>query len=285
MKKFKKVFKWVGIVILFIVIIAGSLYLIYLRPFMQKMKVITTINYDKELTLVIGGGGNSGILASDSLVIVIDTKMDDAAKDLHEKAKQIAGTKPILVINTHIHPDHTGGNKYFKGSTIIAGGNYSKEHWIKEDGEESLPTQWLKDRMNIPMGEDTVTVLNFSKNAHTESDVFVYLHKRKLLFGGDVILNKQNAIIMGKADPEGFLEAFDYLTKEFDIQHVVPGHGPFGGKEVITDFDQYFKDMKLAAQDDAQKDVLVAKYKDWTSIPLVMSPKATMKAFKNKMKE
>ena len=55
-------------------------------------------------------------------------------------------------------------------------------------------------------------------------------------------------------------------------------------KEVITDFDQYFKDMKLAAQDNSQKDALISKYKDWASIPLFMSPKATMKAFKKEMK-
>jgi len=280
----RKVFKWIGIVLLLIAVIAGSLYMIYLRPFMQKLKVITTVNYDKELTLVLGGGGNSGILTSDSLVIVIDTKMDEAALDLHSKAKLLAGNKPILVINTHIHPDHVGGNKLYAGEKILAGGNYTQEHWIKEDGKESLPNEWLKDRMDIRMGDETVTVLNLKRNAHTESDIVVYLQKRKMLFGGDVILNKQNAIIMGKGDPEGYLWAFDMVTKEFDIEHVVPGHGPFGGKEVITDFDQYFKDMKLAAQDNSQKDALISKYKDWASIPLFMSPKATMKAFKKEMK-
>ena len=70
----KKAFKWIGIVLLFLVIVAGSLYMIYLHPFMQKMKVTHVINYDKGLTLVTGGGGNSGILVSDSLIVVIDTK-------------------------------------------------------------------------------------------------------------------------------------------------------------------------------------------------------------------
>ena len=133
------------------------------------------------------------------------------------------------------------------------------------------------------MGEETVTILNFDKNAHTESDVFVYLHKRKLLFGGDVILNKQNAIIMGNGDPEGYLAAFEFLQKEFDIEHVVPGHGAFGGKEVLVDFEHYFKDLKLAAEDDSQKDKLIAKYKDWGMLPVFMSPQATVKAFKKKM--
>lgn len=280
MKKFRKVFKWIGIVLLFSAAVAGTLYMIYLRPFIEKMKVIDTINYDKDLTIVIGGGGNSGIITSDSLVIVVDTKMDDAAKNLYDKVKAMAGARPILVVNTHYHPDHIGGNKFYTGATVIAGANYGKETWIKEAGEESLPNQWLKNRMDIKMGDDTVTIVNFARNAHTESDVFVYLHKRKLLFGGDVILNKQNAIIMGKGDPLGYLQAFEYLQKEFDIEHVVPGHGAFGGKEVLLDFDTYFKDMKLASENDSQKAALLEKYKDWNGIPFVMSPKATMKAFK-----
>jgi len=276
----KKVFKWIGTAFLFLVLIAGSLYMIYLRPFIQKMKVVNDINYDKELTIVIGGGGNSGVIASDSLVVVVDTKMDEAALNLYEKAKKIARNKPILVINTHVHPDHIGGNKLYKGCNIIAGGNYSREHWIKQGGEESLPNQWLKGIRRIHVGDDTLTILNLEQNAHTESDLVVYLHRRKLLFGGDVILNRQNAIIMDKGTANGYLWAFDRLMLAFDIQQVVPGHGQFGGKEVIDNFQTYFKDLKLASEDDSQKSAMIAKYKDWNSIPVFMSPEAIVRAFK-----
>lgn len=284
MKKLKKVFKWIGIVVLIFAAIAFTLYLIYLRPFIQKMKVVSTVQYDKGLTIVTGGGGNSGILSSDSLVIVVDTKMDDAAKTFYEQVKQIAGNKPILVINTHFHPDHVGGNKFFKGSEIIAGGTYTKEEWLKEADQESLPTMWLTGKKDIKMGEDTITVLNLGKGVHTAGDLVVYSHQRKLLFGGDVILNKQNAIIMGKGRAEGYLWAFDTLQTIFDIQHVVPGHGAFGGNEVIKNFENYFKDMKLAATDATQKKALTSKYEDWGCLPVMMSPNATIRAFKREMK-
>lgn len=82
----KKVFKWVGIIIGLLLIVVASLYMIYLRPFMQKMKQTSTIQYDKDLTIVLGGGGNTGILISDSLVIVIDTKQDEAAEVLYNSS-------------------------------------------------------------------------------------------------------------------------------------------------------------------------------------------------------
>jgi cyclase len=277
----KKTLKWVGIILLVLIAAGTTVYMIYLRPFMQKMKETSTIKYDQNLTIVLGGGGNSGILTSDSLVIVIDTKMDEAAKKLSELVKEVAGNKPIMVINTHFHPDHTGGNSYYKGQTIIAGANYTKEAWIKQAGEP-LPTQWLKDSMTIKMGDETVTLLNLGKNIHTESDVVVYLHKRKMLFGGDVLLNKQVPALFGNANPEGYLAAFDMLPKRFDIQKIVPGHGDVGGPEVIDNFRQYFIDMKTAASDDSKKDELIAKYKDWGQLPVFMSPGATIAAIKKK---
>ena len=278
----KKIFKWVGIVVLLIIVIGVSLYMIYLRPFMEKMKQTEVVQYDKDLALVLGGGGNSGILVSDSLVIVIDTKMDDAAEQLFKQVMQLAGKKPILVINTHYHGDHSKGNKYYKGQSILAGGTYTRDFWVKEAGEETLPTQWLQDKMDIKMGDDTATIINLAKNIHTASDVMVYLHKRKMLFGGDVILNKQAPALMGVADPYGYLAAFDALPKQFDIQKVVPGHGPIGGVEVIDNFRQYFNDMKEVAENETKRDEMLAKYKDWSQIPILMSPGRTISVFKDK---
>jgi len=282
MKTFKKILKWTGIVLLILIVIGTTLYMIYLRPFMQKMKETTLINYDKELTIILGGGGNSAILTSDSLVIVIDTKMDNAAKELYQKVKELAGNKPIIVINTHFHPDHSKGNSFYKGQTIIAGGNYTKEFWIKEAGEESLPNKWLKDKMEIKMGDDTVTILNLAKDIHTTSDIVVYLHKRKMLFGGDVILNKQAPVLMGTADPDGYLAVFNTLPEQFQIEKIVPGHGDIGGIEIIDNFRQYFIDMKTASTNPSKKEELIEKYKNWNQIPFVMSPGATIKAIEKK---
>jgi cyclase len=283
MKTLKKTLKWFGIVLLVILATGFTLYLIYLRPVMKTMEQTNVIKYDKDLTLIIGGGGNSGILVSDSLVIVIDTKMGDASEQLAKTVKELAGSKPILVVNTHYHSDHCGGNKYFEGQTILAGGNYTKEAWIKKGGEESMPNKWLKGEMDIKMGDDTATILNIDRNAHTESDVVVYLHKRKMLFAGDVILNKQVPALIGDiADPAGYVEDFNMLTKRFNIEKVVPGHGPMGGIEIIENFRQYFSDMETAAKDDSKKSELVAKYKDWVQVPLIMSPGATISTIKKR---
>jgi predicted MFS family arabinose efflux permease len=55
----KKTLKWVGIILLVLIAAGTTVYMIYLRPFMQKMKETSTIKYDQNLTIVLGGGGNS----------------------------------------------------------------------------------------------------------------------------------------------------------------------------------------------------------------------------------
>ncbi len=273
----KKIIKWVGIIFVVLIAIGATLYLIYLRPFMNTMKQTTTIQYDNELTIILGGGGNSGILNSDSMVLVIDTKQDEAAEQLHKMVSDMAGNKPVLIVDTHFHPDHSDGNRFYAGQTILAGGTL--EYWKKRVGDQTLPTSWLKDSMNIEVGDEMVTVYPLGKNVHTANDVVVYLHKRKMLFGGDVILNRQAPALMGAANPEGYLATFDLLPNVFDIQKIVPGHGEMGGIEILNNFRQYFIDMKTAARDGSKREELEAKYKDWAQIPFFMSSGATIDVF------
>src|ERR1035438_4906127 len=90
---------------------------------------------DNKLTVYLGGGGNSGILVTDSAIVVIDTKMGTDAENLANLAKEKAGGKKIIVINTHYHGDHTKGNMFYKGSKIYIG-DYEKSFLMKNMDHE-----------------------------------------------------------------------------------------------------------------------------------------------------
>lgn len=279
MKTAKRIAKWIGIVGLTFVAIIAIFYFIYVKPAIDKIEATNVVD-EGDLVIFEGGGGNSGILKSDSLILVIDTKMGDGADALAAMVKEIAGNKPVLIVNTHYHIDHSRGNHLYPGQTIIAGGGYTPETWTDEGKKEDMPTQWLRDRMDFKMGDDTVTLITFNKQVHTAGDIFVYLHKRKMLFGGDVILNGQVPSV-ANGDPKGYLEAFDRLQKEFDIQRIVPGHGPHGDIGILETFRQYFNDMKTVATDKSKHDELVDKYKEWNQVPLMMSSDNVIQKFKD----
>lgn len=276
--KIKRILIRIGLLLVVLAATAGVLYLIYLRPFMQQMMVMATTHPDAQLTLVTGGGGNSGILTSDSAVLVIDTKMDDGARAFYDTVKAIAGLRPITIVNTHIHSDHTKGNALYSGATILAGARYDQQQWISENGKENLPNVWVRDSLILHIGDETVTILNLGFDAHTQSDVVVYLHKRQVLFTGDLVLNQQAPALFSRyrATARGYLAAFDTLENRFIIRTIVPGHGPIGGPDLIDTYRSFFQDMYVAAVDHNKKPQLLTKYNTWRQIPFIMSPDATI---------
>lgn len=275
MKKIWKISLWtLGVLAL----VAGGL-VVYMYPTMKQMMSIQEIRSNDKLTLVLGGGGNSGILESDSLVIIIDTKMSSPAKEMYELAMQKAGKRPILVVNTHVHGDHTGGNKFYKGARILAG-TYDEKLWREQNGQDNMPTEWLKDSLTIPMDDETVSIVNIGR-AHTYSDVVVYLHKRKMLFAGDLILNKIHPVLnpVTGCVTLNYPIVYDRISQRFDIQTIVPGHGATTGAELLQTLKQYFSDMEALAKDDSRQD-LKAKYADWTVLPFFASTDNTIKHIK-----
>ena len=264
-----------GVISTILVILACFVYLIMTNHLIKSFFYIESIQYDKNLTLALGGGGNSAILNSDTEVLVIDTKFAFHTKKLHTLVKAIAGNKPVIVISTHLHPDHVGGNALYNGSKIYAGGNYTKESWEKLSSGAALPTDWIKDTMELKLGDETVIIKNIPYNIHTKSDVVVYLKNRKMLFTGDIVLNEQAPFLNNEsgADSRGYLRAFDELQKLYKIEKIIPGHGAIGGSEIIPAFKQYFEDMRVAADQPAKENEMLEKYKNWRQLPMVMSNK------------
>lgn len=264
-----------------LVLLVGGLF-VYMYPTMKQMMSIQEVRTTDKFTLVLGGGGNSGILESDNLVMVVDTKMGGSAKELYNLVKQKAGNRPILVVNTHIHGDHTGGNKYYSSTRILAG-VYDEKLWREQNGQENMPTEWLKDSINIPMGDETVSIVNMGQ-AHTYSDVVIYLHKRKVLFAGDLIQEKMHPFLNPATGCRtlNYPIVLDRIAQRFDIQTIVPGHGATGGMELLRTFRQYFRDMETIAKDDARQD-LKAAYTDWKNLPFFANSDNTIKHIKSEI--
>jgi|JI7StandDraft_1071085.scaffolds.fasta_scaffold132179_2 glyoxylase-like metal-dependent hydrolase (beta-lactamase superfamily II) len=276
----KNLLRYFLYLLLFLFLLGGSVYMVVLAPFLKSMNQTTLVQVDSNFTLMLGGGGNSGIFESSDQVVLIDTKMDQPAAQLHQLVQTKLQNKRLTVINTHWHPDHVGGNKLYKGSAIVAG-NYGKEAWIKENKEEGLPDLWLKDTMTIHLDNDTLVVFNFHRRAHTSNDVMVYSKQRQLLFTGDLVQNKQCPVLLGDANANEYLNIIDWLSANLKIRTVVPGHGFPGGPILLEEFETYLLDMREAAHHPEKEKDLVAKYKTWRQLPFLMSPGASVKHFKN----
>jgi cyclase len=272
LSKTKKIL--IGIALILLLLIAGGS--MYLYPAYTFFFQTETQILDKDLTLVLGGGGNSGILVTDKVVVVIDTKMGGDAESLFKLAREKAAGKTIFVINTHYHGDHVNGNHFYKGSRIYIG-NYDRAFLQKEVDPDDMPTDFVKDSLVLDLGNETIMLYDLGQ-AHTFHDIVVYLKNRKVLFSGDLIFHHINPFLKNEsgADVDKWMAALNVILHNFELEKVVPGHGTIGGKEMVQSMVDYFADMKVAAKDPARASELKAKYKDWVELPMMTSSQVTI---------
>jgi uncharacterized protein HemX len=81
----KKVMLCIGLLLALILAVGGF----FFWNVYQKLMAMETIQYDPQLTIFIGGGGNSIVLTSEdgSQALIVDTKMSSGAKRLRESVK------------------------------------------------------------------------------------------------------------------------------------------------------------------------------------------------------
>ena len=272
----KKILISIGIAL--VVIIIGVVVIFY--PMARLMTQKEIVPLDQNLTLMLGGGGNSGIIIGDSAVVVIDTKMMGSSEDLYKLAKEKAGQKPIIVINTHYHGDHVKGNKFFKGSKIYIG-SYEKEFLQKNIDAENQPTDFVKDSLLIDLGNEKVHLYNLGQ-AHTFNDLVVYLSNHNVLFTGDLIFNRVNPVLKEEsgARVSQWIIVLGTILSRWGDSKIVPGHGQVGDKEMVVSMRQYFIDMTVSAMEPSIENQLKDKYKDWMKFPGMSSPEKTIEYIK-----
>ena len=71
--------------------------------------------------VILGDGGRVLVMPTGDGPVMIDAKFFHTADDLYDKVLQHVQTPPTLLINTHHHRDHTGGNwKFSPHGQLIA---------------------------------------------------------------------------------------------------------------------------------------------------------------------
>jgi glyoxylase-like metal-dependent hydrolase (beta-lactamase superfamily II) len=181
-------------------------------------------------------------------------------------AREAAGGRPFdRLILTHHHTDHIAGNQFFMPVEIVAH-EYCRQEmlkmaattsglWAKREGwadgtEERriVPptTTFSAGKMTYHYGSTIVEIL-FAAPAHTWGDVMVYLPQHKILFPGDIAFHYV-APFAQNAHVTKWIEVVDRIVDTMDVETIVPGHGPIGGKRELAGMGEYFKLLKREAR-------------------------------------
>ncbi len=231
---------------------------------------------------------NTGWVEFRDYVLVIDANFPWGARPALEDIRRTT-QKPIrFVFDTHYHSDHAFGNSIFvdAGATVICTEDCGVE------SREKNPAQWAasadvkelasKDRLEHPQilfrermvlddGSRRVELLKMGPG-HTRGDAVAWLPKERILFTGDLCLNRPgNNIADRDADPDGWVRGLDRMM-QLEVATLIPGHGAQGNKATVVGQRAYLADMvrqvrsgieRGVAVDQLEKQVDLSSHKPW----------------------
>jgi glyoxylase-like metal-dependent hydrolase (beta-lactamase superfamily II) len=182
-------------------------------------------------------GGTIGWLSSPDALLAVDTQFPDTASLFLDGLPGRAGRTLDVVVNTHHHGDHTGGNPVFlkASSEIVAhrrvpllqmraaerAGNLDKQAFAKTLIDES----WSRE-----LGDEKVE-LRHRGPAHTGGDITVYFEKANVLHVGDLVFNRMYPVMdrPGGCDVRNWIRVLEKLIQECPKDALlVHGHGKAG---------------------------------------------------------
>ena len=183
-----------------------------------------------------GMGGNIGLSVGDDGVLIVDDQFAPAAPRIEAAIRALGGDLPRLVLNTHFHGDHTGGNAYFGASGVIVAHENVRVRLAAGGADPvALPVVTYADRIRLHMNGDDIDVIHLP-NGHTDGDSVVWFRNAGVIHMGDhffsgrfpfVDVASGGSVAGVVANIEAVLAMIPPDTR------VIPGHGPLGGVEEL----------------------------------------------------
>ena len=156
-------------------------------------------------------GGTIGYLVNTTGVAVVDTQFMNTAKmcldGLQERSKNHGVD---ILINTHHHADHTGGNPVFKGiaKKHVANKRAAElqqqvyETAVKSAADKGaaapaailVADRTFTDTWSEKLGDETITAKTYTP-AHTSGDAIVFFEKANVVHMGDLLFNRMHPVI------------------------------------------------------------------------------------------
>ena len=209
---------------------------------------ITTTKLTANIYALEGQGGRIGILAGPDGVLMVESQFAPLSEKISAAIRQVSDKPVRFLINTHVHPDHSGGNENFgkMGATIIGSPQLRARLAGTASPAAALPVITYGQGMTIHMNGEEVQLIPLPQ-AHTDGDTCVRFRTSGVLMTGDVFrsFGFPNIDRATGGTLDGILKALGTLIELAEPgTKVVPGHGPITDREGLI----AHRDMILAVR-------------------------------------
>src|SRR5207249_4272512 len=111
-----------------------------------EIKVLPAQN---NVYMLVGAGGNITVQTGKDGVLIVDTQYAPLSNKILAAIRTLSSGPIRYIINTHVHPDHTGGNENLrKAGSTIAGGNVAGDLQDAGQGAQIIAHDNVLKRMS-----------------------------------------------------------------------------------------------------------------------------------------
>jgi len=189
-------------------------------------------------------------IVTDEGVIATDPLSPDAAKACLAEIRKITDQPVRYVIYSHDHTDHIAGGKVYVGDAqFVAHRKALEPIKVRNIVEIITPDLLVDDSYTIELGDKTIQLKHFGR-VESASGLAIYIVEDKILMWVDAVRSF--------GAPYRYLEGYDWLDfrnalqelQTWDIDILVPGHGPPTDKSRLVLFANYLRDMQAIAEEE-----------------------------------
>ena len=222
-----------------------------------------------------GRGGNIGVCAGDDGVLLIDDQFENMVEKIRKAVSGIADKPLELLVNTHHHGDHTGGNAALSGEVkILAHENVRKRLLADGQPKQGLPVITYADGVGIHFNGENIRVFHVP-SAHTDGDSMVSFQSSNVVHMGDLFFAGRFPYV--DIDAGGSVSGLEAGVRKISAElpndvKIIPGHGPLSTKadlatylEMLVDVQALVAEALEAGQTaaDMKAAKLLDEYADW----------------------
>jgi len=179
---------------------------------------------------------NGLIVIKNGQALMIDTPMDnDKTERLTKYLKDSSSVDLTKLIIGHFHDDCLGGLGYLQSIGVESIANSMTIAKCKEIGLP-IPSTPFTDSLTFYFNGEQIDCRYFGAG-HSFDNITVWIPGKKILFGGCLIKSIDSKGLGNLSDAvvnDWDMTVEKVMKKYPEIKTVIPGHGDFGGTELIT---------------------------------------------------